>query len=355
MKNALKQIADTINELIKNDPFPDTIQPAELRTAVRAYPERGGKRIRPALLMWACGLFGGDPEKVLNAAASVEIFHNWTLVHDDIIDEDHVRRGLPTCHIATAQFAAEKLDCSKDSAVKYGHDLALLAGDSQQAWAMDMMLKQVEAGSDPALVIAIARRMQEILNCDLISGEACDVALALKDPASVTEDDVLAMIDGKTSALLTFCVQAGAAFALGSADFESEEQKTLAHFTHNLGRAYQLLDDLLGIYGEMDVFGKPLCSDFQERKPTLLYLEAKKRLSGKNADLLVAMTGQPFYSSEMVSVIRNLLTDCGAEQAIRDLAKAHTDAALAALDRLPQNTYCGYLRELTASLLRRGA
>ena len=103
------------------------------------------------------------------------------------------------------------------------------------------------------------------------------------------------------------------------------------------------------------MFGKPLCSDFQERKPTLLYLEAKKRLTGKNADLLVAMTGQPFYSSEMVSVIRHLLTDCGAEQAIRDLAKAHTDAALAALDRLPQNTYCGYLRELTASLLRRGA
>ena len=93
MKNALKQIADTINELIKNDPFPDTIQPAELRAAVRAYPERGGKRIRPALLMWACGLFGGDPEKVLNAAASVEIFHNWTLVHDDIIDEEQVQNS----------------------------------------------------------------------------------------------------------------------------------------------------------------------------------------------------------------------------------------------------------------------
>ena len=353
MKNALKQIADTINELIKNDPFPDTIQPAELRAAVRAYPERGGKRIRPALLMWACGLFGGDPEKVLNAAASVEIFHNWTLVHDDIIDEDHVRRGLPTCHIATAQFAAEKLDCSKDSAVKYGHDLALLAGDSQQAWAMDMMLKQVEAGSDPALVIAIARRMQEILNCDLISGEACDVALALKDPASVTEDDVLAMIDGKTSALLTFCVQAGAAFALGSADFESEEQKTLAHFTHNLGRAYQLLDDLLGIYGEMDVFGKPLCSDFQERKPTLLYLEAKKRLTGDDAVRLDALTGLPFYSMEIVQLLRRLLTDCGAEQAIREQSSRATEKALEALQKLPDNEYRERLAALAGYLLKR--
>lgn len=355
MKNALKQIAGLINEKIKNDPFPETVRPAELRAAVRTYPEHGGKRIRPALLMWSCGLFGGDPEKVLDAAAAVEIFHNWTLVHDDIIDEDQVRRGLPTCHIAAAQFASEELNCNKDTAVKYGHDLAILAGDVQQAWAVNMMLKQQENGTDPALIIAILRRMQEFLNRDLISGEACDVALALKDPAAVSEDEVFAMIDGKTSALLMFCVQTGAALALNSADFESEEQKALAKFAHNLGRAYQLLDDLLGVYGEMDVFGKPLCSDFQERKPTLLYLEARKRLSGKNADLLNAMTGQPFYSSEMVAVIRRLLTDCGAEQATRDRAKAHTDAALAALDQLPQNIYSDYLRELTMNLLSRGA
>lgn len=355
MKNALKQIAELINAKIKNDPFPETVTPAELSAAVRAYPEHGGKRIRPALLMWACGLFGGDPEKVISAAAAVEIFHNWTLVHDDIIDEDQVRRGLPTCHVATTQFASEELNCGKDTAIKYGHDVAILAGDVQQAWAVNMMLKQQDAGSDPALLIAIVRRMQEFLNRELISGEACDVALALKDPASVTEEEVFAMIDGKTSVLLTFCVQTGAALALNSADFESEEQKNLAIFAHNLGRAYQLLDDLLGVFGEMDVFGKPLCSDFQERKATLLYLEAKRRLSGKDAELLDAMTGQPFYSSEMVALIRKLLTDCGAEQAIRDRAKAHTDAALAALDQLPQNIYCDYLRELTMNLLSRGA
>ena len=191
------------------------------------------------------------------------------------------------------------------------------------------------------------------LNRQLISGEALDVELALQDPASVRPEDVYRMIIGKTSVLLTFCVQCGAAIARNNSDFDTEEQKILAEFAENLGLAYQLEDDLLGVYGEIKEFGKPLCNDFQERKPTFLYLEAKKRLTGDDAVRLDALTGLPFYSMEIVQLLRRLLTNCGAEQAIRERSSEATAKALEALQKLPDNEYRERLAALAGYLLKR--
>ena len=353
VKIELQNVADRINDAIRNDPFPETIHPEELRAAVRSYPEQGGKRIRPALLLWACGLFGGDLSKALPAAQAVEIFHNWTLVHDDIIDSDSLRRGKPTTHVEIARDITARFNTDAEKAGKTGTDLAILAGDIQQAWAVNSMLKLAENGIDPSLVITLMRRMQEVLNRELISGEALDVELALQDPAAVQAADVYRMIAGKTSILLTFCVQCGAAIAQNCGNFDTDEQKLLAEFAENLGLAYQLEDDLLGVYGEIEQFGKPLCSDFQERKPTLLYLEAKKRLTGDDAVRLDALTGLPFYSMEIVQLLRRLLTDCGAEQAIREQSSRATEKALEALQKLPDNEYRERLAALAGYLLKR--
>ena len=353
IKSELQKVADRINDAIRHDPFPEMIDPEELRSAVRSYPEQGGKRIRPALLLWACGLFGGDITKALPAAQAVEIFHNWTLVHDDIIDSDSLRRGKPTTHVEIARYATSKFGTDTEKSEKFGSNLAILAGDVQQAWAVNSMLMLAENGVDPALIIALTRRMQEVLNRQLISGEALDVELALQDPASVQPEDVYRMIIGKTSVLLTFCVQCGAAIARNNGDFDTEEQKILAEFAENLGLAYQLEDDLLGVYGEIEEFGKPLCSDFQERKPTFLYLEAKKRLTGDDAVRLDALTGLPFYSMEIVQLLRRLLTSCGAEQAIRERSSEATAKALKALQKLPDNEYRERLAALAGYLLKR--
>ena len=353
IKKELQDVAVQINDAIRLDTFPETVFPEELRAAVRSYPEQGGKRVRPALLLWACGLFGGDTRKALPAAQAVEIFHNWTLVHDDIIDSDSLRRGKPTTHVEIARYATLKFETKAEQAAKFGTDLAILAGDVQQAWAVNSMLKLAENGVDPALVIALTRRMQELLNRELISGEALDVELALQDPASVQAQNVQRMIAGKTSALLKFCVQCGAAIARNSGNFDTDEQILLAEFAENLGLAYQLEDDLLGVYGEIEQFGKPLCSDFQERKPTLLYLEAKKRLAGDDSVRLDALTGLPFYSMEIVQLLRRLLTDCGAEQAIREQSSRATEKALEALQKLPDNEYRERLVALAGYLLKR--
>lgn len=353
LKTEMKAAAEKINHIIRNDSFPETIRPEELRTAVRTYPSMGGKRLRPILLLWTCGLFNGDPDTALPAAAAVEIYHNWTLVHDDIIDCDDFRRGVPTSHTEIACYASGVFHANETVAAKFGKDLAILAGDVQHAWAVNMLLRLTENGVAPGLVIQLCRRMQEVLNRELISGEALDVELALREIGSVDENSVLRMISGKTCALLTFCVQCGAAIAAGKADFESPEQLALAEFAEKLGLAYQLQDDLLGVYGEIEQFGKPPCSDFKECKPTLLYLEAKKRLTGENAKLLETLTGQPFYSSEMVEIIKKLLTDCGAEDAVRQREKALTDEALAALRNLPDNPYREKLIALTEYLMKR--
>ena len=353
IKSEMKDVANLIHEAIRLDPFPTTVYPEELQSAVRDYPERGGKRIRPTLLLWTCGLFGGDINKALPAAVAVEIFHNWTLVHDDIIDGDELRRGKPTTHMEIGRYAITKFGADSEKAAKFGSDLAILAGDIQQSWAVNNMLKLAENGVDPTLTIALTRRMQEMLDRELISGEALDVELSLHDVENVDPADVYRMIHGKTSALLKFSVQCGAALALNQADFNTETQNLLADFATNLGLAYQLEDDLLGVYGEVKQFGKPLCSDFQARKPTLLYLEAKKRLSGDDAIRLNAMTGLPFYSMEMVQIIRRIITDCGAEEAIRTISKNATDKALESLSRLPANEYRNKLCGLTAYLLKR--
>lgn len=142
---------------------------------VRLYPLRGGKRLRPALTLWSCGAVGGDPVRALNAAAAVEIYHNWTLVHDDIIDCDELRRGKPTCHVELRKVGTGLFQLNADRARKYGEDFAILAGDLQQSWAMDVLIRSTDRGVSPETTLAMARRMESFLGRELISGEALDV------------------------------------------------------------------------------------------------------------------------------------------------------------------------------------
>ena len=199
LKQELLQTAERIQQFLEQDTFPEQIYPLELRKAVKDYPLQGGKRLRPALLLWACGMMGGDPEKALPAAAAVEIYHNWTLVHDDIIDCDDIRRGNPSTHIQLKNDLRNTYQLQNDELCqKYGRDLAILAGDIQQGWACNAMLQLSQRGVSANVVLALVQRMQESLNRELISGEAIDVVFALRKPESVSPDEIFKMISGKT-------------------------------------------------------------------------------------------------------------------------------------------------------------
>lgn len=356
MKNQLqKELADvcgTINDFIFSDSFPDSLVPELLRDAVRLYPLRGGKRIRPVLVMWSCGAVGGDPVKAVNAAAAVEIYHNWTLVHDDIIDCDELRRGKETCHIELKRRAAGIFGLTPARARKYGTDFAILAGDVQQAWAMDVLLRSADAGISCGTVNMMARRMQSFLNRELISGEALDVEFEYRKQFP-GRDEVLNMIRGKTGALLSFSAECGAMIGLDTPDFERDDVRALSAFAGEVGYAFQLCDDLLGVYGDAGVFGKPLCSDFREGKPTVLFIEALERLSEDGKNELFSLMNLERYGAEEISRIQNLLEECGARAAVIRQAESSSVTALKNLSKLPGGKYRSLLEALAESLLNR--
>ena len=352
LQNELALVNDVVTRIIAEDPFPESVQPSCLASAVRSYPVRGGKRLRPALLLWADGALGGDPDQAIFAGCAVELFHNWTLVHDDIIDEDDLRRGKPTTHVEIASYAEEAYGKPKELTHKFGRDMAILCGDIQQAWAMNMLLRSREKGVEASLLADLLVRFQKVNNL-LISGEALDVEFPMRDLGEITKEEVKRMILGKTSCLLKFAVQCGGAIALGSADFGEERLAALGNFAEELGIAFQLRDDYLGIFGDEETFGKPIGSDFQEGKPTLLYLDAMSLLPETGKKRLKELTGLPRYSPGAIDEIRTLLKESGAEsKCLQEIAHL-TEKAHSRLMTLPENKYKKLLEDLLSYLLER--
>ena len=352
-KDELRHVGEQIGDYLKNDPFPETVRPGALGDAVRDYPGRGGKRIRPALVLWACELFGGDREQALPAAAAIEIYHNWTLVHDDIIDRDELRRGKPSTHVTLRDYAASKLNAQPGQAAFFGESFAILAGDVQQGWAVERLASVADRGVDPALALTLVRAMQTKLNRELISGEARDVEFELLDPASVTISDVMSMINGKTGAIMEFALHCGAAIAKGAYEPKSPDFVALSRYAVNLAAAFQLQDDMLGVFGDEKVLGKPICSDFQEAKPTMLYLEAIRHLPAEGRDKLDSFLRLPRYSDADVAAIRTILTESGSADTVRKSIAALSDCTSSALRPLPANRWRDMLATLVEQMLVR--
>ncbi len=352
-KTELADVANQINAVLQADDYPGIIQPQYLREAVRAYPCSGGKRLRPALLMWTCGMLDGRVEKTLHAAAAVEIYHNWTLVHDDIIDNDDIRRGAPSTHCKLSQTGREEFNLEGDDAIKFGRDFAILAGDIQQGWAVNMMLKAVEDGVEPSVATALCRRLQELVNRELISGEAIDVQMPVMPRSELSSAMVMEMIRQKTGVLLRFCAEAGAAVALDETDFFAPKISALGRFAEAAGVAFQLRDDWLGVFGDFDKFGKTIGSDLTERKPTLLLMETWSRLSSAKKEELESLMGLPEYGSVEIERVRALMQDTGADKIVREMADFHIEEACNILNGFPDSTYRSLLLDLTHYLVDR--
>lgn len=349
----LKRVATEIDRMIRDDDFPDTIEPEFLREAVIDYPARGGKRLRPALLLWCCGAVGGKPERAIAAAAAVEIFHNWTLVHDDIIDDDDFRRGQPTTHTLLRELAKKRYQADAPAAEKFGRDFAILAGDLQQAWANRMLLRSVEFGLDPHLLLALVRRMQDMVNRELISGEALDVEFPWLEPQNLSVETINRMLYLKTGVLLRYCAETGAMIGLNHHDADHPHIRGLGEFAAAAGVAFQYRDDWLGIFGEEKDFGKPVGSDLAEAKPTVLLVTALQRLTGTDRQQLLDCLRLPEYPPEILNRARDLMRRSGAEEFVLSEARRLTATAAAFLDRLPDSPYRLLLHEMLAYLIGR--
>ncbi|MEU3045484.1 family 2 encapsulin nanocompartment cargo protein polyprenyl transferase [Streptomyces sp. NPDC006984] len=200
-----------------------------------------GKAIRPALVLASCRALGGDPARALRAAAAVELAHNFSLLHDDVIDEDATRRHRPTAWTV------------------FGTADAIVAGDAMLALALRLLAED----GDPRSVAASGRLAACVI--ELCAGQQADCAFEELSPEEVTLDDCLGMATAKTGALL------GASCALGAlyADAGEEEVRAMDAFGREAGLAFQLIDDLMGIWGDPARTGKSVGADLCARKKSL--------------------------------------------------------------------------------------
>ena len=230
-------------------------EPEKLYAPIGYSLSGGGKRLRPMLLMLTCGIFSDRPERAMPAAAAVEVFHNFTLLHDDIMDNAAMRRGKPSV------------------AARWGRNVAILSGDAMLIWAY-RLLGQVE----PALLPRILAEFNEMA-IGVCEGQQYDMDYEERQKVSVVE--YMRMIELKTSVLLGGAGVIGA--LLGGAT--AEDCARMRKFAIELGLAFQLQDDLLDSYGD-ERLGKPIGGDILEGKQTYLMITAMSRASEEDREVL---------------------------------------------------------------------
>ena len=309
-----------------------------LGETARAYVERPGKRLRPALLLFSCAALGGDEEQALPAAAAVELFHTWSLVHDDIIDNDDLRRGKPTAHRLAAALASEQLGLPPAAASHYGQSAAILAGDVLLAWAMRMLLRCRDRGVAADVVLDLAARLADRLAPQLIDGEMRDVEFSRRPLAALSEEDVLRMQEGKTGALLGYAASAGACIGAGRIHDDCPGARALDAFGRACGIAFQLQDDILGVVGDERQLGKPIGSDLREGKATVIVLHALRRADPGQQRLLRDVLGRPRAPSARIGEATRLLVELGSIDHARALAQHYIAEARAHLAELPPSS-----------------
>lgn len=347
LKSELAKTAGKVDQIIAESTFPASVRPTYLAEAMRAYPANGGKRLRPAIMLWSVAAAGGDAEQFLPAAAALEIFHNWTLVHDDIIDDDDSRRGKPTAHVMLAQ--AEVL--ADEQRKKFGCDMAVLAGDLMQGWAFDL----IDQTTCPAEIkLKLAAELRQYGYVKLVSGEALDVAMSFRNVNDITEAELFAMQSGKTGALLHYAARSGWMAGQGRAGaWDSPEAIALGKFGDDLAIAFQLRDDYLGIFGDYAEFGKPIGSDLAEGKATLLLLHAMKNLTPAGQTELKNLLHLPLYTPEILQKARNIFIESKSVEYLLNAINTLTAQAQAQLDKLPESPAQKNLSKLADYLINR--
>lgn len=337
---ALSERERLVTDYFLQPRFREWFKPEDLREAVYAYLERGAKRLRPAVLLWACGAVGGDEQSALPAAAGVELFHTWTLVHDDLIDNDDLRRGGPTVHKLAEDFASANLGYGEDRSREYGRDIAVLTGDSQHGWTISLFCECAKLrGVDPGVIIDIIYHLESYVVNKLIEGETLDVQYSRAPIESLTKEDIVFMLWMKTGVLYEFAARAGAMIGLNNSDEDHPYVSALSRFASQCGTAFQLQDDILGLMGKEKQLGKPVGSDVREGKKTTIVFFALQSATPEQRRFLLSTLGNRDASDEDVQKATDLMVSLGAVQKTADLALEHIHSALPELEALPDSDY----------------
>lgn len=300
----------TSDELLKmvNDYIEDatiTRQPTSLYDPIKYVLSIGGKRIRPVLLLLTYNMYRDDIERVMPTAVGLETYHNYTLLHDDLMDKADMRRGMPTVHR------------------KWDDNTAILSGDSMLVVAFQRVAQ------------CPAENLQDILSLFTVTaleiGEGQQYDMDFENRMDVTEDEYIEMIRLKTSVLLACAVKMGAIMA-GASD---EDAKNLYAFGEKLGLAFQLQDDLLDVYGDPKVFGKAIGGDITSNKKTYMLINAILRANNEQREELIKwITTENFDKEEKIKAVTKLYNKIGIRQLCEKKINDYFAEALTYLEKV---------------------
>ena len=283
----------------------------------------GGKRVRPQLAMIACELFGGNAQEIAPAAMALEVFHNFTLLHDDVMDKADMRRGHPTVH------------------TKWNENTAILSGDQMMIEAY----KQLAQLPDTKLP-QVLRWFNEMATA-ICEGQQYDIDF--ESSTTVAISDYLMMIEKKTALLLAYSLRIGAYIAGAS----EQEQEALFLYGRHIGIAFQIQDDVLDVYGDPSNFGKAIGGDICCNKKTFLLLTALDIADAESKASLLQWLITSNKNAEKIQAVTALYTQLGVREMGEAVMEDHTAEALAQLELLPQNEYTNQLRVLAEKLATR--
>lgn len=292
-----------IEEAIKKNAFKK--QPQSLYDPINYTLALGGKRIRPGLLLLANDLFNGKVEKAINAALAIEVFHNFTLVHDDIMDNAPIRRGKPTVF------------------KKWDVNTAILSGDVMLVEAYQL-LAACEASVLPELLKLFNKTAVEV--CE---GQQYD--MLFEKAADVTIDDYLKMIELKTAVLLGASLKMGAIIAGAS----KSDAKHFYEFGKNIGVAFQLMDDILDVYGNPEKFGKQVGGDILANKKTYLLLKTMELANGAlRKELEFCLNSKTLSPENKINRVKSIYNQLKIKEKSIDEMNHFYNTAIAHLDSI---------------------
>ncbi|GAA3744884.1 polyprenyl synthetase family protein [Plantactinospora mayteni] len=316
--------AQLVAFLDRQDPdWPDGA-PRGVFTTLHRFVLAGGKRLRPLFCYWGWRAAGGaDGTPIVAAAAALELFHAFALIHDDIMDGSDRRRGEPSVHRLFADLHARS--AWRGDPASYGRSTALLCGDLCAAWA-DQLFH--ECGLSPAEVHQ-GYGVFATMRTEVIAGQYLDLVSGVGDGSVASALTVVRMKAARYT--VTRPLQIGAALAAGSPELLG----ALAAFGDPLGDAFQLRDDVLGVFGDPALTGKSILDDLREGKPTVMMALARGSADRAQAQRLKALFGNPELDPDGAAELRSIIVATGALDRIEQMIKVRTDAALAALAEAP--------------------
>ncbi len=214
LSSELSRRRELVYTYIMNSEFAQIVEPPDMRDATLSYLLPRGKALRPMLVLLSCGALGGDERIAVPLAAAVEVYHTFTLVHDDIIDRDELRRGQPTVHTWFASRARELFPNHSHEAAHFGVAMGILTGDVQQGWAYSLLCDLTDRfGVAPSLVVRLMRELATNVQLTLVDGEALDVIYTNARWETVSDSEIIDMLRKKTAILYRFAATSGASLA----------------------------------------------------------------------------------------------------------------------------------------------